>query len=58
MTTLRNILMVICTAVILIEIMAYDMFPTEWNMALAIVAVACVSGIGVIAYATRNEVQR
>lgn len=57
MTTLRTLFMAIAAAIITIEMFAADAFPTEWNMALAVVAVACVSGVGVIAYATRNEVQ-
>jgi hypothetical protein len=58
MTALRNLFMVIATAIVAVEAFVNDFFPSEWNMALAIVAVACVGGIGVIAYATRNEVPK
>lgn len=55
MTTLRTLFMAIAAAIITIEMFAADAFSTEWNLALAVVAVACVGGVGVIAHATRNE---
>lgn len=57
MTTLRTLFMAIAAAIIVIEMFAADVFPTEWNLALAVVAVACIGGVGVIAHATRNEVK-
>ena len=54
MTTLRNLLMGICAAVVLIAAVAYDAFPAQWNMALLIVAAASVGGVAVIAHAQRN----
>lgn len=56
MTALRTLLMGICAAVVFIEMFSHDFFPTEWNLALLIVAVASLGGVWAITYATRNEV--
>lgn len=58
MNRLRALFMAMGATVVLIEAYAHDFFPTEWNMALLIIAAACVGGVGVIAYATRNEVTK